>query len=1059
MSYDRSFCTPILLPPQSTDNPGDRVWIVSDLAQDEEFMNHPDVTGYPNVRFLASSPIISPKGIVIGAYTILDDKPRASMDTNLMKFMSDMARTVMDYLDAARSKTQHVRSERMIVGLGSFLEGKGSLRHSWLDAAEDLSSSVRNGHSEGMINQEQQKKQVSDELARNIAGTGAVRNLPIRPDSDTSPYRREEPRRAQGSKPVRKDQSRLPSMQTLPESTVPNGHEQTGSQLPEDTQKKQVEEAFSRAANIIRESIEVEAAVFFDANFGSHGAYVSDEKSDYDSSGREGYSSASGDERQIRGSKTKRSVCSTANSEDSGEQTSNPCGILGFATSNATSVNDQMTGDRKISISESFLGALLRRYPKGKIFNFSEDGSISSSDTSDSTFKNFLQRSGDRARPGSDPRKRGKRYKRTRKTILRQDAETLLQLAPDSRSIIFSPLWDSHKERWYSASIAWTKSPYRVFTSDDELAFMFAFGNSVMAEVHRLGALFAERAKTNLLAGLSHELRSPLHGIFGMTDLLNSASLNTLQRGFVHTISSCAFTLLGSINQLLEYASIKDLRENSPASQLIESLGYKTSSDERLALSRNGSQTGKDDENTYVQLDIVIEDAIETVFAGYSFFNVPQSLDAIDDGSPGGLRLVLDIDSASDWRFSTRPGAWHVIITNIVGNALKYTKVGYIHVSVKAYPVAFGENGETIRSKVTVTVKDTGCGIGSEFLQNGLFNAFSQENSMAIGNGLGLNITHRTVLALGGSIQFDSHKGVGTQASVSIELDHISDLLSLDTPETWTTSSLDAAQGLVVGKAVGLLGLGSSDSDLTLATSLQQLCHNWFKMKLSPSLPSEPSTSHCDIYISTLEFMHKGHLDIKSVVDSKNKRETLPVIVICPSPRIAHSMFMETQKRDITDIVEFISQPCGPRKLAQTFEICFERQQRRQKLADVKGDRLIEPVNDLKPQDPAARGQSDSSNCHWDYQVKSDRFQTPLNGIISDARTSQYEQNSGNKILIVDDNTINVRVLVEFMKKLGCDFETASNGLEALEFFKANAPSIAMILMGKLEGRDLKAQS
>ncbi|KAJ6125777.1 hypothetical protein N7523_003397 [Penicillium sp. IBT 18751x] len=1030
MAYERSFWTPVVLP---SDNPGDHVWIVPDLTYDEQFESHPDVTGYPHLRFLASSPIISPKGIVIGAYTILDDKPRESLDANLMKFMSDMATTVMDYLDAARSKSQHIRSERMIVGLGSFLEGKGSLRHSWLDATEGRSPPVQDGDAEGMINQEQQDKQVSDDFARTVTGSGAVRNMTMRPDAATTRHRRDEQWQAQAPKQLRTSHTRPHSMQTVPELTVSNGHKRTG-QLPEETQKQLVEKAFSRAANIIRESIEVEAAIFFDANFGSPGAFVSDDRSDYDSSGRDSYSS--GDE-HIPAS-IRRRICRTASSDDSGEKTSHPCGILGFATSKASSVNDQLKNDGKIALSESFLAGLLRRYPKGKIFNFSEDGSISSSDTSDSAFKNFLQRSGDRTSSGSDSRNRGKRYKRTQKTILRQDAETLLQLAPDSRSIIFSPMWDSHKERWYAAGIAWTKSPHRVFTSDDELAFMFAFGNSIMAEVHRLGAMFAERAKTNLLAGLSHELRSPLHGIFGMTDLLNSAAMNNLQREFVHTISSCAFTLLGSINQLLEYASIKDLK-NTTASQLLLRLGYKAPLDEKPALPQIGSQTGKDDEKSYVQLDVVIEDAIETVFAGYSFFNVPQSLDAIQDSSPGGLRVITDIDSACDWKFSTRPGAWHVIITNLVGNALKYTNNGHIHVSVKASPVARGENGEPLRSKVAVTVKDTGCGIGPEFLQHNLFRAFSQENSMTIGNGLGLNITHRTVLSLGGSIQIDSLKGVGTQASVSIDLDHVSD--SSHAPESWTNSPLDAAKDLVSGKPVGLLGLMSSDSDLALSSSLQQLCHEWFKMDAIPVRPSEISSAHCEIYISTLEFMRKGNLDMNPIVNTRNERQSVPLIVICPSPRIAHSMFLEAQKRESKDVVEFISQPCGPRKLARTIEICFERQRRR-RMADIKGDLSVESML----HDPILKTQmEDLSSQLKDLELG--HSQVTLNGRNGDSHITHPQYDSAMKILIVDDNTINVKVLVEFMKKLGCPCDTASNGLEALNYFKANASSIAMILM------------
>jgi hypothetical protein len=197
--------------------------------------------------------------------------------------------------------------------------------------------------------------------------------------------------------------------------------------------------------------------------------------------------------------------------------------------------------------------------------------------------------------------------------------------------------------------------------------------------------------------------------------------------------------------------------------------------------------------------------------------------------------------------------------------------------------------------------------------------------------------------------------------------------------------------------------------------------------------------------------MHKGNLDIKSIVDSTNERLSLPVIVICPSPRIAHSMFIETQKRDSTDIVEFISQPCGARKLAKAFEICSERQRRQQSLADVKGDLLVIPADNSRPPGPNVR--SENPHRQPEYQTKPDHSQAQLTALNEDDddHMPQSQKTSATKILIVDDNAINVRVLVEFMKKMGCNYETASNGLEALNFYKANASSIAMILMGKLK--------
>lgn len=100
-----------------------------------------------------------------------------------------------------------------------------------------------------------------------------------------------------------------------------------------------------------------------------------------------------------------------------------------------------------------------------------------------------------------------------------------------------------------------------------------------------------------------------------MTDLLNTSVMNSLQRGFVHTISSCAFTLLGSINQILEYASIKDLRATSASAQYLGG-----PSKDQILKAGGDLQSGEGNEDTCVELAAVTEDAVETVFAGYSFF-------------------------------------------------------------------------------------------------------------------------------------------------------------------------------------------------------------------------------------------------------------------------------------------------------------------------------------------------------------------------------------------------------------------------------------------------------
>ncbi|KAJ5673657.1 hypothetical protein N7507_002784 [Penicillium longicatenatum] len=1053
MSYERSLCKSLLNHSQAIENKPQPL-VVLDMTQHEEFKDHLDVKNNPHIRFMACSPIISPKGIVIGAYTVLDDKPHDLLDANTSKFLVDIAHTVMDHLDATRSRHEHRRGERMIVGLGSFLEGKGSLRNSWINANETFltPSPGEDNELEGHVNQEQQQKQISEYAAPNAKYHDGQAFGEFRPQNFNTNQTGKAPTQAHQERPLAgldtgtrdyfyaRPRNRRASHRT----TAPN-HRDTLKKPPRDSYSSKVKETFSRAANIVRESIEVEAVVFFDANFGSPDALVNASNFDSESGGSCMESNSSSEEEAKRcGFPPERDISSDPQPNYCGMSTVNPCKMLGFATSDVSSVSKEYMFDKKVAISENFLGQLSRRYPRGKIFNFSEDGTLSSDDTSE----------------GGSSCSGGKKFKKTRRAYLRQDAVTLLQLAPRARSIAFSPLWDSHKGRWYSGCLTWTRASHRVLTSQDELAFLFAIGHSVMAEVHRLGALLTERAKSDLLAGISHELRSPLHGIFGTVDILNDTVIDVLQRGLVHTISSCAYTLLGSIDQLLEYASINDVRPR-PSKLEVQ--------DASKVGATQPSQIGKVDKDSVVQLDAAVEDAIETVFAGYSFFKTPTTpLWTAHASNPfdfkGGVKVILDIECAQNLKFATRPGAWHVILTNFFGNALKFTDEGFIYVSLKAIPVKFNAIGQPTQSKVTLCIKDTGCGMEEEFLRNELFTAFSKEDKLSPGNGLGINIVNRIVSSLGGEIEISSQKGVGTEVVTTVILDHILERISLgslhDASLPWSTGSL------VKQKTMGILLHTSSDGDAALLSSIHKLCQDWFQMRVELIEPSKMQLSHCDFYVSLHQSSTTGIHESMLMRPRSTKRLPPPVIIICLSPRIAHTLASQDQREP--GVFEFISQPCGPYKLAKTLESCLQRQQlRRDSLVAKRRGSTAPTPEELESQ---SNGQSKRDSIpilsagpvrppgplQMPTESPTEPIVTPAlsvpAGLDLDIQPEDYmtvhsQVISPRTILLADDNEINLKILVAFMKKLGYSYAIAHNGQEALDIFKQNAHNIEIILM------------
>jgi signal transduction histidine kinase len=136
---------------------------------------------------------------------------------------------------------------------------------------------------------------------------------------------------------------------------------------------------------------------------------------------------------------------------------------------------------------------------------------------------------------------------------------------------------------------------------------------------------------------------------------------------------------------------------------------------------------------------------------------------------------VLEIQAASgssDWYFNIQHGAFKRILVNLYGNSLKYTKHGYITISLRtvedaqARPVNSGALSAPQRATIKLTITDTGRGISPAFLRSKIFTAFSQENRKSAGSGLGLSIVKSLVSQLEGDVDIKSVLNVGTVVTV-----------------------------------------------------------------------------------------------------------------------------------------------------------------------------------------------------------------------------------------------------------------------------------------------------
>ncbi|MEO5615966.1 MAG: PAS-domain containing protein, partial [Cypionkella sp.] len=233
----------------------------------------------------------------------------------------------------------------------------------------------------------------------------------------------------------------------------------------------------------------------------------------------------------------------------------------------------------------------------------------------------------------------------------------------------------------------------------------------VALEAARLAAEAASCAKSAFLANMSHEIRTPMNGVVGMAELLCDTTLSEEQRLFAETIRSSGEALLVIINDILDFSKIEA---------------------ERLTLHPEPF----DMERTIHEIAMLLQ---------------PRAREK-------GLDLMIDFDMFLPTRYIGDPGRLRQILTNLIGNAVKFTDKGHVLIRV------VGLESEAGEQDLHVTVEDTGIGIAPENLAHifGEFNQVeSQSNRKFEGTGLGLAITKRLVERMQGEVWVDSDLGKG----------------------------------------------------------------------------------------------------------------------------------------------------------------------------------------------------------------------------------------------------------------------------------------------------------
>jgi len=461
----------------------------------------------------------------------------------------------------------------------------------------------------------------------------------------------------------------------------------------------------------------------------------------------------------------------------------------------------------------------------------------------------------------------------------------------------------------------------------------------------RDAALASAQAKGQFLANVSHEVRTPLNGILGLLQLINPAELPKPQDEYLREVHKSGRSLLAILNDLLDLSKIEagEMRLESVAFDVV-------SMTEEIAMNYASAAHAK------------------------------------------GIELITQIDPDVPSEVCGDPLRLRQVISNLLNNALKFTKEGEVIVGIRV------RNRGPWHIDLEIRVSDTGLGVSKEQAES-IFRPFSQADASTTreygGTGLGLPICRQLVELMGGDLQMRSTIGTGSTFFFEARFE-LEERLSDD---------LEAVTKALAGMKVLVLD-GNNRARETLCAQLRSWdMEAWPTTTFDGALRTFRGSPRPSVALIDLRSLGKDWRNRALELNEAVTQCGGSVVAIC------------SHRHEISELVD------------AGIHVHVEKPIRRAKIVAA----LLETLN-----------QAGSSR----------HLQNDVNRLSLPAPPPQELQPNGMKILVAEDNEINLKVVHAHLQALGYEVDAVNDGVAALEALKEGHRYAAVIMDGQMPNMD-----